>query len=351
MRRWVRRLARAIGIAAITLLALVVLLALVPAWTPAIEGERAIAELSTVMLGGIEQHLLIRGRDRSKPVLLYLHGGPGGAFIPFARLFSRRLEDHFVVVHWDQRGAGKSCASGAPAESFTNEQFLSDTSELIDWLRRRFAVEKLYLVGHSWGSELGIATAQRRPEVLHAYVGIGQVVNMPRNEEISYRFVVERAQAEGNQEALSELQGVAPPYRGMDDLGIQRRWLSHYHGDVYGGGGFLRFLLRAALSPEYTLLERARYVPCMMDSVDRLWPELVKFDAPVQVPRLEIPVFFFTGHHDYNTPFELVEEYAAALEAPHVEIVWFEESAHSPPLEEPERFADLLVERVLGRQP
>jgi pimeloyl-ACP methyl ester carboxylesterase len=347
-----RRLLEWAGIAIAGLVLLVLVLALVPASTPEIEGENAIASLEPVQIGGVEQWLLVRGQDTTRPVLLYLHGGPGSAFMPMAREFSSRLEEHFVVVHWDQRGAGKSCSSDVPNESLRVEQYLADTLELVNLLRERFDVEKIYLLGHSWGSGLGVLTVQAHPELFHAYVGLGQIVNMRRNEEISYEFVVEQARAEGNQEALDALAKIHPPYPSIEELGIQRQWLGHYRGDFHAGGGIARLAGLTMSADEYTLADKLFYLPCMFNVVQHAWHEIQPLDFLRDVRRLEVPVYLFTGRHDYNTPFELVEEWAANLQAPHVEIVWFEESAHMACLEEPERFQSELIDRVLmGTQP
>jgi pimeloyl-ACP methyl ester carboxylesterase len=294
----------------------------------------------------VEQWLLIRGADRRKPVLLYLHGGPGSAMISLARRFSTRLEEHFVVVHWDQRGAGKSCSRRVPPASLNLEQILSDTHELALWLRQRFGQNRIYLLGHSWGSILGVLTVKRHPELFHAYVGLGQVVDLLRNEEVSLRFVLERALEEGNEEALSELAAIRPPYPDRDSLVTQRRWLSHYHGDQLEGNPHAELAKGLLRAPEYTLREKLGFVWCMFDSLDRIWHEIERIDLVELAPRLDVPVYFFTGRHDYNTPFELVEAYFEVLEAPRKEIVWFERSAHMACIEEPERFQDELIRVV-----
>ena len=224
----------------------------------------------------------------------------------------------------------------------------SDTHELVQWLRRRFGAEKIYLLGHSWGSILGTIAVQRHPELFYAYIGLGQVVNMKRNEEISYRFVVDRGTAENNEEALAELGEIRPPYRNTDELRTQRKWLRYYRGDLAEGGVMWRLAPRLILSPEYTLFEKVFYLPCLYNSVERTWEDLEGIDFLESTHSLDVPVYFFTGRHDYNTPFELVEEYVALLDAPHKEIVWFEESAHMACFEEPDRFQDELIDRVLA---
>ncbi len=351
--RWLRR--GVIGSLALVLVLLAVALLYRSAsqWRTAaatrIEKENGIESLEAVELGGVEQWIYLRGHDRSKPVLLFLHGGPGTSEMPLARDFGLRLEEHFVVVHWDQRGAGKSCTSEIPNDSLRLPQYLADTAELVELLRRRFGVEKIFLLGHSWGSVLGVLTVQRQPELFHAYVGLGQVVDIRRGEEISYRFVLDRAKAEGNAKALEELATVRPPYSSMDDLMLQRNWLSHYRGDVLEGGAIRKIVQAVLFAPEYSALDAISFYGCVVNSLDQAWDDLANIDFVHQAPRLEVPVYFFTGRHDYNTPFELVEDYYEILEAPHKEIVWFENSAHMANLEEPDRFQDLLIQKLLPR--
>jgi pimeloyl-ACP methyl ester carboxylesterase len=291
----VRRLARRAGFALLALCTLLALLTLVPAWTAGIEGPSAVASLERVEVGGAQQWILVRGRDRTRPVLLFLHGGPGAARIALGSRL-RLLEEEFVVVHWDQRGAGKSCPGVSHAE-LSLARMLEDTRELILLLRRRFATDRVILVGHSWGSVLGAITAARHPELVRAYVGVSQVV--------------------------SPLE--VPSAR--SDL--------------------LRTLLSALLAPEYTLLDTVRYAPCMLRSARALWPELSRVDLRTSFPRIDVPVYFIAGLHDRNTPVELVREYASRLRAPRVRLEVFERSGHEPTLDEPERFQRFLIQRLL----
>jgi pimeloyl-ACP methyl ester carboxylesterase len=319
--------------------------ALVPAGTAPIEGERAVAALERVSLGGFEQTILVRGHDREKPVLLYLHGGPGFGQLPIAPGYSDELERQFVVVHWDQRGAGASC-EGADFAAVTREQIVADAIELSAQLARRFGRPRIFLLGHSWGSVVGALAAQQRPDLFDAYVGLGQVVNGHRNEELSYQFVLDEARRRGDAEALAELEAIHPPYPTFEQLGVQRRWLGAYRGSVYNTSRARSVLPAALFGREYTLATRLRFFGCFRRSIERLWEGLDGFDAIAQIPRLELPVFFFMGRHDWNTPFALVEEWAAQLRAPHVEIVWFDEAGHVPPLEVPEEFQRALIEKL-----
>ena len=312
-----------------------------------IETPNGIESLEVVEIGGARQTIYLRGHDQDKPVLLFMHGGPGAASIAFARNYGLRLEEEFVVVHWDQRGAGSSCSSDVPNESLNLEQYLTDTLELVNFLRARFNTEKITLIGHSWGSVLGVMTVQRHPELFHAYVGMGQLVDTLRNEEVSLRFVRESARTEGNEQAIRELSAIQPPYDNNADLMLQRGWLSHYHGDSVEGNVLADAARSIIFNPEYSTGTKLSFYSCMMNSLKHAWGYLEHLDFIESAKELDVPVFFFAGRHDYNTPFELVEEYFEVLEAPSKEIVWFENSAHSPNEEESDRYQKVLIERIL----
>jgi pimeloyl-ACP methyl ester carboxylesterase len=313
-----------------------------------ITSPNGVESLERVTLGGLPQWILIRGWERSNPVLLYLHGGPGFPETAVARLFCNELERHFVVVHWDQRGAGKSNRFGIDRDSFTVADYLEDTRQLIELLRLRFGVERIHLVGHSWGSYLGALTARDHPELLHAFVGLGQVVDWKRQEEIGYQFVVEQARTRGNRKAMAELEAIRPPYENQDELWLERKWLSRFGGDFIDGRGMRPYVLSGALSPHYSVLDGLRYW-LGARSPDPMWRrELRQQSLMPSALRLEVPVYFLAGRRDYNTPSEVVEEYYKRLEAPRKELIWFEHSAHSPNLEEPDRFQEVLISRLLA---
>jgi pimeloyl-ACP methyl ester carboxylesterase len=325
-----------------------------PGRTPAIRTRNGVSSLEQVILGGVKQWVLIRGEDASNPILLFLHGGPGTPMTPVAHHFGRPLERHFVVVHWDQRGAGKSYSPAIPEQSFTIEQFLSDTYELVELLRARFGVERICLIGHSWGSVLGIMTVQRHPELFHAYVGMGQVTDERRSEHIGLQYVRDQARELGNQQALQELAGLDPLDQ-LKDAVIQRKWLSRFGGDFYDGKAlpFLndfdrRWVWSALRSPEYSWLDLLRFQLGFSKALRSLFREFKQVNFMRTAARLEIPVYFFMGRHDHNKHPELVNEYYEMLEAPRGKhMVWFERSGHSPCLEEPEQFANAMISRVL----
>jgi pimeloyl-ACP methyl ester carboxylesterase len=308
------------------------------AHTPKIKDERgaavhdSVATLETVHIGGIRQWILIRGRSRSNPIVLFLHGGPGMPSMYLAHRFQRPLERDFVVVHWDRRGAGKTYSEGTPPESMSVTQEISDTVELVNLLRVRFGQSKVYLVGHSYGSYLGMIVAQRNPELIHAYVGIGQLAyEGRRNSDIQDRWIRDQAQRRGNKELVRELDAHGPIDR--------EKWLFRYGGELHNRRSFASLLWIGLQAPEYTLRDAFDVRKGVSFTHRHLRFDAINGDLADAIRRVELPVYFFTGRFDYTDPFENTETYAEKLEAPRKQIVWFDESAHFPFLEEPEKFA------------
>ncbi len=313
--------------------------------TPEITTPDGIASLEQVELGGVEQWILIRGNDVSNPVLLFLHGGPGSCQMPYSYFYREGLEERFIVVHWDQRGAGKSFHFLQPSEMEIDD-FVSDAHELSMLLIERFNKEKIYVIGKSWGTILGLKLVHRYPELFYAYIGMGQCVDLERNEAISYQFVLDEARKRDNGTAKLTLKMIGPPpYRLTSDVAVQRYWLDKFGGVIWNEKG--REAKIGPESVEYTRIDRIRYAVGGIYSSGLMWNEILEVNFLEEAPRLELPVYFFTGRHDYNTPFELAEEYYKVLEAPMGKhMVWFDESGHSPCFEEKDKFAQEMVKVV-----
>lgn len=313
----------------------------------------SIASLERLVLGGVDQGMLIRGINVANPVLLYLHGGPGTSELGMVRQHNMpALEQHFTVVIWDQRGAGMSCAARNPESGMTVEQFIADTHELTLLLCQRFRQPKIYLVGHSWGSALGALTVQRWPELYHAYVGVGQVVDMRENERISYAWTLAQAEKAGDARSVAKLKAIGPPPY-LDNfrtkLMAQRKILGKYGGEVHGnpnGGTFI--LLRGLLSArEYSWRDRINVVRGILVGIRLMWPQILEIDLMTQVPELKVPVYFVEGRYDYEAPAVLAERYFDALKAPRKTLIWFEHSAHFVNTEEADAFNRFFIDRLL----
>ena len=345
------------------LLQLIIFLSMIVAITPACSHtpkivdangmvlEKSIAVIEVVNIGGVEQCIIMRGVDVENPVLLYIHGGPGIPDTPMVIKYNSDLESDFVVVNWDQRGTGKSYSKKIPTETINVEQFISDAHELVQYLKNKFDTDKIYIVGHSWGSVMGMYLIDRYPEDFYAYVGIGQVVNIDQNEIISYEFTLRVAEETQNKKALKELHKIGPPVKGLyknfyDDLMIQRKWLLKFGGALHGQTSYLGFFKDYIFSKEYKISEALNVLKGSKHSVKIMWKNIAEIDFFTEIDTVDVPVYFFVGRHDWNTPFELAEKYYNILEAPQKELIWFESSAHSPCYEEPEKFNRLMVEKV-----
>jgi len=316
-----------------------------------IVSDRGVEESTTIEIGGIMQAISIRGRDTRNPVLLVLHGGPGSPEMPHAFTFQSPWEDYFTVVEWDQRGAGKTYAANDPAGlsgTLTIARMSADAVELTNYLRSRFHKQRVFLLGHSWGSILGATVAQEHPELLYAYIGVGQEVNVQRGEELGFKATLAAAQADHNEEALHDLAALAP-YPGdkikFERVALERKWLEYYGGLAWRRHGFNWVANTWELSPDYTETELDALSKGSMFSATQLLPQLAAFNLD-HVTSFRCPIFIFTGRHDLSVSHELAAQWYAKLHAPQKELVWFENSAHLPMLEEPGRFLLHLVTDV-----
>jgi pimeloyl-ACP methyl ester carboxylesterase len=304
--------------------------------TPSIAGIQSIATLEPVRIGGVEQWLLTRGTNKTSPVLLFLHGGPGMPSMFLAHAFQGELEKHFVVVQWDRRGAGKSYEAGKDSASINVRQLLNDTFEVTQLLRRRFAQERIYLVCHSWGTYLGLLTIREHPEYYSAYVGMGQIAgDAAKVHAIQREFVVGRAKGRHDADVMSRLAS--------ETAVVDEDLLFRYHGELYRSDSFWPILAEGLRAPEYTFRD-ALNVKRGVNNVNRAMKYNVK---PVllrdEIEQFDIPIWFFLGRHDYNAPSSLAVAYFERLYAPRKGLVWFEESAHFPFYEEKEKFTVEMV--------
>lgn len=315
--------------------------------------DNGVERLEAVRIGGIDQWVSIRGSDRRNPVLLMLHGGPGWVAMPTSWYFQRGWEEYFTVVQWDQRGAGKTYVANDPATvapTMTRERMVADAEEMVAWLRTEFGKEKIFVLGHSWGSYLGLELAQRRPEWLHAYVGIGQVTNAPESERRGWAWALRQAQQDGNAQAVAELEALAPYAQGddpvpLDSLFKQRKWLNYYGGMVHNRRGGDAEAAAVKLSPEYSDLDVTGMWKGNDFSMQHLLADVLTLDMTT-VREVDVPLFLFLGRHDHNVSSALAAEWFETVKAPRKQLVWFEQSAHEVMIEEPGKTLVTLVRDV-----
>ena len=354
--KWAKRLRKGAMIALLIFAAAVALLVAIRAvWQHRaaerirISSSNGIDVVEKVQLGGVDQWIQIRGHDRSKPILLFLHGGPGFPQMPFSHL-NAELEKTFVVVQWDQRGAGKSYSWSIPDESMRVAQFVSDTGELAQLLSRRFNQPKCYLVAHSWGSLIGALAAAQHPELFYAYVSIGQLAGLPETQQVRYQFALGSAEKENNEKAVTELKRIgAPPHDSFDSCKTMERWVSHYSAEEHQSTPPSKFIRLAFASPAYSWVDLFKIPLGVKYSFEQLWREIFyESNLFEEAPRIDVPVYFLVGRHDLVVSADVAQRYFEALEAPAgKQLVWFEESAHWPHFAESEKYRDVLVNTVL----
>ena len=316
--------------------------------------EDSIDERKFVTIGGIDQWISVRGRHRSNPILLFLHGGPGFTVSPVSYWYMRDWEEYFTVVQWDQRGAGKTYAANDPealGSTMNVDRMVDDAEELVEYLRRTYGKDRVVLMAHSFGTIIGLELAQRRPEWLHAYVGTGQFVDFSRSERMGYDATLAAARAAGDEQAVAELTSIAPfpdperPERNIENLGKERQWLAKY-GGYYRAGGVGHNGEIAGLSPDYTAEELKMRDVAQGFSIQSIWPELGSLSLAGRTT-FDTPVIILQGRHDRGTSSSLVADWFSRVEAPAKKLVWFEDSAHMVYEEEPGKTLVTLANQVL----
>jgi pimeloyl-ACP methyl ester carboxylesterase len=314
----------------------------------------SISVTESVNINGLIQKMTIRGRDSTKPVLLYLHGGPGDPEFPFVLKFNPEIENMFVVCYWDQRGAGLSYSKNIPPETMTLSQFVDDAGKVSEYLIHKFKRKKIYLLGHSWGTMLGAFTANKFPDYYYAFIATGQVGDQKRSEKISYDFVLSRAKVLKDRKAVRKLEKIGPPpysdpKEAIDKMLTERKYVIRYGGAVKKGNFYPSAVEPILFCKEYNLIEKINYLKGMKFTRNYLWDAIMKTNLFQAIPSQKIPVYIMQGTSDYETSFVIAKEYFDSLQAPVKRFYPFENSAHSPIFEEPKKF-NMILQEILSEQ-
>src|SRR5206468_1940810 len=257
-----------------------------------ITSPNGIDEARYVEVGGIQQWITIRGEDSNNPVLLFLHGGPGDATNPWGYAGFRLWLKQFIVVQWDQRGAGRTFGKNrdAPPQAITLARMTQDGVELADMLRKQLRKDKIVLVGHSWGSILGVHMVKARPELFYAFVGTGQVgdPDPATSYTVAHRELLKKAAALADERALRELREVGPPpYADGRGYGVQRKWSNFFEG----ADAFIASMVGFALSaPEYRPHDIRDWFNGQVLSAERLVPQTSALTAKTLAGEFAVPV-------------------------------------------------------------
>jgi pimeloyl-ACP methyl ester carboxylesterase len=315
----------------------------------------SLSEKTRVEINGLEQGVFIKSKDIRNPVLLFVHGGPGMPEYWLTQRHPTGLEDHFTVVWWEQRGAALSYSPDIPPETMTAEQFIADTLEVTRYLRNRFSQEKIYLMGHSWGSYIGIQAAAQAPELYHAYIGMGQVSYQLQSEQLAYEYALAYYRQNGDRRMVRKLEAAPPTMTVPLPPAYEALRDEYMHGSGIGTTREMTSVITGIFLPswqfrEYTLAEKSnlwRGKAHSRSPAFGLWDTMQATDLTQQVTELAIPTYFFHGKYDYTCAYPLTKAYFAELQAPLKGFYTFENSAHSPIFEEPEKAVEILLQDVL----
>jgi len=313
----------------------------------------SISEKIHITINGVQQGMFIKSKDQSKPVLLFLHGGPGMPEYAISREYPIVLENHFTVCWWEQRGAGLSYNADILPETMTFDQLIADVLEVTSYLRKRFNQEKIYLMAHSGGTFIGIQAVAKAPEFFCAYISMAQISNQLESEKLAYMYMVEQFTKIGDQKMLQKFEKYpvteinTPAYQLMRDTPMHQLGIGTTHSmkSVISG-----VFWPVMLNREYTFGEKINIWrgKSFTTKTVGLWNKLVATDLTTMVQKLDIPVYFFHGIYDYTVSYRLAKDYLEKLQAPMKGFYTFEKSAHSPLFEEPEKVQRILREDVLG---
>lgn len=316
-------------------------------------GKTKVVEKTFVDIDGSKQGMIIRSANVENPVLLFVHGGPGMPEYFLEAKNPTGLDEHFTVCWWEQRGAGLSYVPGMDPADITLERLVDDAVAVTDYLRARFGKEKIYLLGHSWGSIIGVLAARKAPEKYHAYFGMGQIADQPRSERESFFYMVDEYSRRGDLAMAARLGACSPllsEKKFEEYLGSGLRDAAMHKLGV-GSTRSMRSVVTGIFFPalacrEYTLRERINVwrAKAFLAKSTRLREECNAIDFMSAELEFELPVYFLSGRYDYTVSWELSKEYLDKIVAPRKAFFLFEDSAHSPLFEEPGKFVRILRE-------
>ncbi|HEX3168773.1 MAG TPA: alpha/beta hydrolase [Chitinophagaceae bacterium] len=288
--------------------------------------QRPVDTTIIFQINGIRQYVRIKGKDVSKPLILFLHGGPGGSLMQKFDKISSKLQQHFVVVQWDQRETGETLKLNKTTGPLTLQLFYNDTHDLVDSLLRQFRKPKLYLIGYSWGSGLGFYIADKYPELLYAYIAVSPVIAQHRSDSISLVMLKEKM----GKKARQELAQVQIPFQNAEQLYYHRKWLYKYDGQK---------LVSLTLKKSFVQSWAATWFD--------VWSRSTDVDLFQTLPVIKCPIYFFAGAKDYNTNSSITTEYYSKVSAPKKDLFLFNNAGHGLPETNYDGFQDMIIRKIL----
>ncbi|WP_213083889.1 alpha/beta hydrolase [Chryseobacterium lactis] len=303
-------------------------------------------------IGNVKQWVYVRGQNKENPIILFVHGGPASPLSPIMWMFQRPIEEYFTVVNYDQRASGKTYNANDTLRlhnTITIEQYVDDAIQMAELIKEKYKKKKVILIGHSWGTIISMKAAMKRPDLFYAYVGIGQIINTKDNERLSVDFAVREATRLKNDTALKELSSIAPYPGNMpitrQRIIIARKWPQYYGGLTAFRNNSRYFFQAPLLSPEYSYNDAEAIGKGSQFTLSKVLPEFLDTDFK-NIKTFPIPIFMFMGRHDYTTPSDPTSQWLQQVKAPAKKGIWFENSAHLIPLEEPGKMLVTLLNDV-----
>lgn len=317
-----------------------------------IVNPNGIQERYKATIGGVNQWVYVRGQNKENPIILFVHGGPASPISPVMWMFQRPIEEYFTVINYDQRASGKTYNANDTLtlkNTIKISQYVDDAIQLAELVKKKYKKRKVILMGHSWGTIISMNAALKRPDLFYAYVGIGQVINTKDNERLSVEYAVKEATKLNNTTALQELASIAP-YPGNTPITrpriiIARKWPQYYGGLTAFRNDSKYFFQAPLLSPEYSDEDTEAIDKGNRFSLGKILPEFLNVNFK-EIKSFPIPVFMFMGRHDYTTPSEPTDQWLKNVKAPIKKGIWFENSAHLIPFEEPGKMLVTLLNEV-----
>ena len=309
-----------------------------PTWTPSIKEDNSISELRKVNVGNTELEVMIRGNDRDNPVLIFVHGGPCCSEIPYVRKYQEKLEKDFTIVHYDQRGSGKSYTFGEDYSEVTVATHVSDLVELTKYIETYLEKDQVILLGHSFGTYIGTIAVSQNPELYQAYVGIGQMADPIEGELNNLYRCIEATEKAGNKKDIKYLKSLGPSIA-KGEIITPRSYVRKYGFAARKIDDNGDYLLGFLFGKEYNLLDAIRFYTASIKYQDNLIVEATQNPITQMVTEIDVPVYFAMGKYDGMTSPESAQNYLDNITGKgEKEFLLFEESAHYPQFEEEQKF-------------
>ncbi|WP_373492950.1 alpha/beta fold hydrolase [Aquiflexum sp.] len=305
-----------------------------------------------IIVNDTKQWIYYLGEDGDKPIILFLHGGPGTPETPFLQKYNQNLAEDFIIVCWEQRGAGKSYYRKIPSHSMTIDQFIEDTHEVTRFLKQKFKRDKIYLMGHSWGTLIGIKAVKKYPQDYHAYFALAQISHTLMEEQQTYEWLMGRAMAEPNRKAIMQLKKIGLPSEenrySLKQVSTKIKWVN-----CYGGAAFykdrkgLNKLIKTVLgSPLYSFWDKLKYPKGEKFSLHHLHSEIATVNLFDEITSIKVPIVFIHGSKDYQIPLSVAKEYYEFISAPYKKFIEFEDCAHGLIIEQPGKFKEAVFNEL-----